>query len=1569
MDAASTKRTNEVSGYDAETVDDDDESNELDSDEIEDDAKDQAGDGIHGTQSESEAFSFDEDDTDVSGYVSQPNYANSSLNASSDGTRTPAFVDIVVAPASPGPLAPLTSARQAEMLVVSTDGSLVTSDDSRASTPKLNEETKVNVKDWNAEFQVLVEGMESLAPEHQYERFKLLDRLVRDFRHTACLYAKVIISEAQLPPALRTIKPVSIGGTAGGEKFITHGILFKFALDWKGIYGDDERAMKAAGLELHGLMAYYDADVGLHVPLICLIDYKGFRIVAESILPVDASTLVYGSRDAGVTVRHDDAEMNAKMVMAASRINLKEHRVGRFEVPLCSPVDIEGHRGMDGRLYLLDFARTFPPEYFTSSSWEKSCNLYKQLRPELVKSWYRPLSSDALSAFGKSDRVVHDMEVKEATEHLVHVVIPAHARWLNENPPETLGALITGMHMKGINVRYLGHLRTHLLENESISLMCLHEMIARRQKSTVTVLLREIAKQQSTVVEEPLRAASAKFFNLVIGNSAKSEGYWKETVKTGVLSKFKTGLTEEERAPGFDLRQANGFNLRTLMLRVQELSGVRLSKEANMELSRRSQDVRLASIDIAKFKELVKDMSLVAHAQAVASAQKAVKYQNSSSKDRYFQTANDRFERALESSPNNVRTLNAFGDSLVNQALSSSSNEQALQLLDTARAKFESSHNWQSLTVLGGLIARKIPRITDGPSLGKWYKLAFRCYANACSMVHSDVTPWYHWANLLCVFWLLRRDPKLPVEAGEKYRRALALSPSLHQKIRSWAMQLEPVDLAAVVCLCRSSPDLSSLNWKKSPFMRSSLIPLIAEHCRVVELLLKDCYSVNYNHIVAAAPYLSWLRRLNLKRCSIGSLDVLASNCPHLEVLDISKASTIGHPIKDKDLITLAALENLKELHVRSCRDLSDKSFEMIAEKGRLRALSLANCYRVTDFTLNALAAHCTKLKRLDISNCICVSGPALRKLCKRTLGLKKLLLAGCTEISGDALKAVAQCTQLETLNLSGIGVLSEDLRPIAENCQMLNNLTLSRNSSVDITIVQAFLRNRRMCKIDFSECPNLSDASLAYFASHMKRLSALIAGGSRKAKQLRFTDESLLKLGGRDTLRKLKLSHCPELTDHSVSQVLRASPNLRDVTLSHCPSITDRVVATMVESCKHLQKVDLSGCLSLTACDEFRHCDHLEDVVLARCKNLAPSSIRLIPSLYPLRIVKLVLDGCAQLTDDVLLEVTTNCLNLTVLSLSKCNLVSSNAFASISTCTRLEKLGVAQTKIDDAALSQIASACGGIYALDVHSCARLSDASLSVVAEKLRELKTLNLNYCQEISDSFARVGENLPALKRLSAAWCRVSEEIASKISLTCKSLRVVEFDNNSQISDRVISDLSTRARFLEHLSLNKCVAIGDAAMSALAKNSYYLALLAVSGCPRVSSAGLLMIAEMCSQLHTLEAKEIAVGDQVVVTVAKHGASLRKLAIGGKEDSEITDQSVDVLAHMCNNITFLDLSGCRRVSARALTAVATNCARLEHFEFGDTAVDEESKFRPFCSVSDRISQRCLLWHGIAVR
>ena len=57
---------------------------------------------------------------------------------------------------------------------------------------------------------------------------------------------------------------------------------------------------------------------------------RGYRLIAESILPLGPGTLIYGSSDGGRTIHADNPEMNARMETAANILNLKGEAIFCF---------------------------------------------------------------------------------------------------------------------------------------------------------------------------------------------------------------------------------------------------------------------------------------------------------------------------------------------------------------------------------------------------------------------------------------------------------------------------------------------------------------------------------------------------------------------------------------------------------------------------------------------------------------------------------------------------------------------------------------------------------------------------------------------------------------------------------------------------------------------------------------------------------------------------------------------------------------------------------------------------------------------------------------------------------------------------------------------------------------------------------------------------------------------------------------------------------------------------------------------------------------------------------------
>jgi hypothetical protein len=150
-----------------------------------------------------------------------------------------------------------------------------------------------------------------------------------------------------------------------------------------GPYSNDEFAMKNASSELRALKEFIHCNVkDLRYELVAMLDYKGFRALCFSELPIlPDETIAYGSHgklcyissieqitDGGQTF-YDDEVIREGMKQIAKMLNIKEHYFRGTDgklVMLYSSGDIEGHRATDGRLYVLDLSRAFPPEFPSS---------------------------------------------------------------------------------------------------------------------------------------------------------------------------------------------------------------------------------------------------------------------------------------------------------------------------------------------------------------------------------------------------------------------------------------------------------------------------------------------------------------------------------------------------------------------------------------------------------------------------------------------------------------------------------------------------------------------------------------------------------------------------------------------------------------------------------------------------------------------------------------------------------------------------------------------------------------------------------------------------------------------------------------------------------------------------------------------------------------------------------------------------------------------------------------------------------------------------------------------------
>ncbi|XP_057872432.2 clustered mitochondria protein [Cryptomeria japonica] len=315
---------------------------------------------------------------------------------------------------------------------------------------------------------------------------------------------------------------------------------------------DSEQATYAsANNDLKGTKAYNNADIsGLYTLAMAIVDYRGHRVVAQSIIPGilqgdKSDSLLYGSVDNGKKICWND-KFHEKVLEAAKVLHIKEHEVldgSGNRVKMAAPVECKGIVGSDDRHYLLDLMRTTPRD----ANYMGPGSRYCVLRPELVASFCQVesqerakknnqkdatngsslqedgtavlLNPNILTDFklaGDSEEIASDESlVKKAGAYLVDVVLPKFVQDLSslEVSPMDGQTLTEALHAHGINIRYIGKVANMAKPLPHIVDLCIVEMVVRAAKHVLKGVLRETQ-------DHDLGGAIAHFFNCFLGHDA-----------------------------------------------------------------------------------------------------------------------------------------------------------------------------------------------------------------------------------------------------------------------------------------------------------------------------------------------------------------------------------------------------------------------------------------------------------------------------------------------------------------------------------------------------------------------------------------------------------------------------------------------------------------------------------------------------------------------------------------------------------------------------------------------------------------------------------------------------------------------------------------------------------------------------------------------------------------------------------------------------------------------------------------------------------------------------------------
>ena len=568
--------------------------------------------------------------------------------------------------------------------------------------------------DWtvglNARFQELTETLVraiacgSRNVVHSDETLKAcydLERVARDFRDTARTYGKVIISEVHLPVEAKTLRPLKLGGTLGGSKYVIRDVLFKLGNgDLFKDYPDPLYiANKIQGHELKGLKSYFGlffnkGTLGLvSFPLMALIDFKGHRITAMSELPISGhDTLILGSMNAGgeCDVANKDPTFSKMVHQASEAMGLKPHYVtnnrtagGEIEISCC--VDLEGHKGKDGKKYLLDFSRTFPPVFKPvedRQEYDKVWPFYHMFRAEFLLRYkiFSLLSPDAYSNFQSPLRpeakAENHEEIRQATEFLrtqvVQNVCQALVKNVKSGAAEATNLSLSHVfHREGLNMRYVGLVYAKLAKDFYSEAMknVLKELIAEALVRSLKNYIRgkwraaDGESNQLDATRDVLNAFFGKARNeqdwlaknpFVLSSLVNAFSFTMQNAKFAVIT-FRTGSTIEKVGGSL-------VSIKFLVLkRLSEATGLEIDREVMQDLAMLGGSMRGRAFESEtvfdgldfSFTERVKQLDVVQRAFGLAQYLKGVQTMNENpiASEQFLLRGFFMVEKVLEASP------------------------------------------------------------------------------------------------------------------------------------------------------------------------------------------------------------------------------------------------------------------------------------------------------------------------------------------------------------------------------------------------------------------------------------------------------------------------------------------------------------------------------------------------------------------------------------------------------------------------------------------------------------------------------------------------------------------------------------------------------------------------------------------------------------------------------------------------------------------------------------------------------------------------------------------------------
>ena len=257
------------------------------------------------------------------------------------------------------------------------------------------------------------------------------------------------------------------------------------------------------------------------------------------------------------------------------------------------------------------------------------------------------------------------------------------------------------------------------------------------------------------------------------------------------------------------------------------------------------------------------------------------------------------------------------------------------------------------------------------------------------------------------------------------------------RQILTTCRQIDSLDLGfiptigrdAILAIGECVPKLAHLNVEGSKLIDTNCVTALINLKSLTSLNISHCtslYDFHVQAIISNLPLLedinldgiamvsdatlrilwqhcgAWLKRLCLDGAEITdqAMEYIAQ-CPEIHTLTIS----FGEALTDAGILKISALKKLRELKLKRCSELSAEAvtnlFKDNESLSKLQILDMAECARIDDTSLTAVAERCNDLKELRVCWCWDISDEGVQSILDNCPRLTILDLTGLKEIEG----------------------------------------------------------------------------------------------------------------------------------------------------------------------------------------------------------------------------------------------------------------------------------------------------------------------------------------------------------------------------------------------------------------------------------------------------------------------------------------------------------------------------------------------------------------------------------------